>query len=381
MIELPWDSKTVPHCVLEINQQCNLACRACYREKTGGSKSVAEVMADLDTIERNQQVQTVSVAGGEPTLHPDLVEIVAELHRRGHSVSLVTNGLLLTDDLLARLKPAGLDIVMIHVDEGQQRPDLPAEPTVADINRLRQGIARRVAAHGIDAGLCVTIYREHFDNLKELFECMLATPEINFLFATHAVEIDDIVANSCIGSGAPRQEIYRSAPSRNSDVIAFFEKHFRLKPYACIPPRSRDESELPCISYFVPVVHGETGNRVVSITSGPADLAMIRLSRLLKGRYLYYCRNRWLMNAIQLVVNGIATGRLFSHAGALLRSLRPGARLHAKRLVFENAPVVMPDGTVNCCDFCPNSTARNGRVIPVCLADHLEPAGSGESHA
>ena len=82
------------------------------------------------------------------------------------------------------------------------------------------------------------------------------------------------------------------------------------------------------------------------------------------------------MNAIQLVVNGIANGCLFSHVGALLQSLRPGARLHSKRLVFENAPVVMPDGTVNCCDFCPNSTARNGRVIPVCLADHLEPLGA-----
>ncbi|MFH1027792.1 MAG: radical SAM protein, partial [Pseudomonadota bacterium] len=162
MIELPWDKKSVPHCVLEINQQCNLSCRACYREKTGGSKSVAAIMADLDTIERHQQVQTVSVAGGEPTLHPDLVEIVAAIHGRGHSVSLVTNGVLLTDQLLSRLKLAGLDIVMIHVDEGQQRPDLPAGPTVADINRLRREIARRVAAHGIDAGLCVTIYREHF---------------------------------------------------------------------------------------------------------------------------------------------------------------------------------------------------------------------------
>jgi len=381
MIELPWDNKTVPHCVLEINQQCNLSCRACYREKTGESKSVAAVMADLDTIEQNQQVQTVSVAGGEPTLHPELVEIVSRIHGRGHSVSLVTNGLLLTDQMLARLKQAGLDIVMIHVDEGQQRPDLPAEPTVMDINRLRQEIARKVAAHGIDAGLCVTIYREHFENLKELFECMLTSPDINFLFATHAVEIDDIVANSSIASGAARQEIYRSAPSRNSDVIAFFEKHFGLKPYACIPPRCKDESEKPCISYFVPVVHGRTENRSIKVSSGAAEMALIRLSRRLKGRYLYYCKNRWFMNAIQLVVNGIVNGCLFSHVGALLQSLRPGARLLSKRLVFENAPVVMPDGTVNCCDFCPNSTVRNGRVLPVCLADHLEPLSTESHHA
>jgi len=380
MIELPWDRKTVPHCVLEINQQCNLSCRACYRDKAGGSKSLVEVMADLETIERNQQVQTVSVAGGEPTLHPELVDIVARIHRRGHAVSLVTNGLLLTDDLLAQLKLAGLDIVMIHVDEGQERPDLPPAPTVADINLLRQKIARRVAAHGIDAGLCVTIYREHFANLKELFECMLATPEINFLFATHAVEIDDVVANSAIGSAEQPQGIYRSAPTRNSEVIAFFKEHFGFSPYACIPPRCSDEAEKPCVSFFVPVVHSDAGNRPLNISSGAAERALIRLSRRLQGRYLYYCKNRWVMNAIQLIVNGMANLCLLSHGAALLQSLRPGACLRAKRLVFENAPVVMPDGTVNCCDFCPNSTARNGKVIPVCLADHLEPFGANAHH-
>ncbi len=373
MIELPWDKKTVPHCVLEINQQCNLSCRACYREKTGSSKTIAQVMADLDTIEQHQQVQTVSVAGGEPTLHPDLVEIVRLIHQRGHSVSLVTNGLLLDDALLAELKRAGLDIVMIHVDEGQLRPDLPKTATVGDINHLRQQLARRVAAHGIDAGLCVTIYREHFDNLKELFECMLTTPEINFLFATHAVEIDDIVANSTLGCIGSRQQVYRSAPTRNSDVMAFFVQHFGLEAYACIPPRCKDEAEKPCISYFVPVVHGRSANRTHAMTSGAADIALIRLARLLQGRYLYYCKNRWFINALQIMINGAINGSVLPAVRTLLRALLPGAKLRSKRLVFENAPVVMPDGTVNCCDFCPNSTVRNGKVMPVCLADHLEP--------
>ena len=52
----------------------------------------------------------------------------------------------------------------------------------------------------------------------------------------------------------------------------------------------------------------------------------------------------------------------------LVRSWR--APLRMKRLVFENAPRITPQGTVNCCDFCPNSTVRDGKVVPVCLADH-----------
>jgi MoaA/NifB/PqqE/SkfB family radical SAM enzyme len=370
MIELPWDRKTVPHCVLEINQECNLDCRACYREKTGGSKSVGSVLYDLETIENNQDVQTVSVAGGEPTLHPDLVDIVSKIHQRGHSVSLVTNGLLLTDDLLKKLKMAGLDIVMIHVDEGQNRPDLPENPSVSDINNLRKQIAKRVAVHGLDAGLCVTIYKDCFENLKELYECMISSPDINFLFATHAVEIDDIVMYAD-RKEKPDHAVYRSAPTRNSDVIDFYEKHFQVRPYACIPPRQPDETEKPCISYFVPVLHG-VKHSPHPVNSTNLDLKMIRLSRVVKGKYLYYCKNNWFLNAIQLIANGIADRRIISNLSIVLKSMLPGVTLRSKRLVFENAPIVMPDGTVNCCDFCPNSTARNGTVIPVCLADHME---------
>lgn len=376
MIELPWDRKTVPHCVLEINQKCNLVCRSCYRKKTGRNKSISEILGDLETLEKNQEVQTVSIAGGEPTLHPELVEVVKLVHGRGHRVSLVTNGLLLTEELLGNLQPAGLDIVMIHVDEGQKRPDLSDAPTIDEINRLRREIACRVAVFGIDAGLCVTIYREYFENLRGLFELMASSPEINFLFATHAVEIDDVVANSQPGHSPARTAIYRSASTRNSEVATFFERHFRLSPYACIPSHSTDSEEKPCISYWVPVLHGKA-NTVHPISSHAVDKTLIRLSRLLNGRYLYYCKNRWPINALQLIVNGIANRTLLSNACIVFRSLLPGVTLRSKRLVFENAPVVMPDGTVNCCDFCPNSTARNGRVIPVCLADHLAPVAAG----
>jgi len=232
-----------------------------------GQQATETILSELETLERNQEVQTVSVAGGEPTLHPELVDIVRMIHNRGHSVSLVTNGILLTDDLLGKLRTAGLDIVMIHVDEGQQRPDLPPSPTVADINSLRRQIARRVAAHGMDAGLCVTIYREHFYNLKGLFECLVASPEINFVFATHAVEIDDLVAHSRIASSGLRPGGYRSAPTRNSDVIAFFEEQFHIRPYACIPARRPDGQKSPASVITSPFF---TGRRIRSAPSIPA---------------------------------------------------------------------------------------------------------------
>ena len=131
MFALPWTKKSVPHAVIEITRDCNLTCRACYREKHAGMRPVADILRDVEIIERHQRVHTLSLAGGEPTLHPDLPEIVRAVKSRGHCVSLVTNALLLDDAMLACLAAAGLDIVMIHIDEGQTRPDLPDPADVA----------------------------------------------------------------------------------------------------------------------------------------------------------------------------------------------------------------------------------------------------------
>jgi len=84
MFALPWTRETVPHAVIELTRDCNLACRACYRQKSPGFRSVESVLGDVAVIERHQRVHTISLAGGEPTLHPELIEIVSAVKRRGH---------------------------------------------------------------------------------------------------------------------------------------------------------------------------------------------------------------------------------------------------------------------------------------------------------
>lgn len=364
MIKLPWDSGTVPHCVIEITHRCNIACKACYRQKTDMVKTIGQVAADIEVISKHQAVHTVSLAGGEPTLHPDLCEIVRWVKRKGFRASLVTNGVVLTDALLDSLKKAGLDVVMVHVDEGQQRPDLGAHAGIEEINALRRRLTDRAAAHGLDAGLCATIYRESIANLPSLVECVLASQNINYLFATHAVEIPEVVRHAGITPW------YENAPTKNSHVMEIMQERFGLESFAFIPARSADAREHPCISYYVPVAHAGAQNDYLRLSATGADYGMIRLTRAATGRYLYYCRQNPLLIGMQILINGIARSRFREAASFLGRAVRGKGRLRAKRLVFENAPVIDHAGRINCCTFCPNSTVRNGRVVPVCLADH-----------
>ena len=195
-VEFPWHGNTGPHFVLEVTDRCNIACRACYKAKTGFIRPLAAILRDVEAACLLRPIQTVSLAGAEPTLHPELPELVERIRRMGLRASLVTNGLLLEDSLLEMLARAGLDVVMLHVDEGQKRPDLPPCPTEEDVTALRLKLARRVAAHGMDAGLNATIYPDTLGRLTRLVRTVLSAPEISFAFITHAVDVAGMAAGS-----------------------------------------------------------------------------------------------------------------------------------------------------------------------------------------
>jgi len=59
----------------------------------------------------------VCLTGGEPTLHPELTRIVARMRELGfRRRQLITNGYLLTPDLIEALNEAGLTDLQISVD-------------------------------------------------------------------------------------------------------------------------------------------------------------------------------------------------------------------------------------------------------------------------
>ncbi|MFP4310217.1 MAG: radical SAM protein, partial [Desulfococcaceae bacterium] len=201
MISFPWKANDIPHAVLEVNSRCNIRCRACYHRKAGWTKPVVEILAELEILVERQKPQTVSLAGGEPTLHPELPEIVSAIHKRGLRVALISNGVLLDGTLLGRLADAGLDLVMLHVDEGQERPDLPENASLEDLDALRWSLAERVRAANIQAGLSVTLYPDTLENLPTLIPRFLDTPEFSFLFVTHSVDLESLSPDDTTGAG------------------------------------------------------------------------------------------------------------------------------------------------------------------------------------
>ncbi len=87
--------------LIEVNTACNLDCPVCFANAGAGfNLTVPEVEAMLDRfVELEGHPEVVQFSGGEPTIHPDLLEMIAAAQRRDITHVMVnTNGLRIAND-------------------------------------------------------------------------------------------------------------------------------------------------------------------------------------------------------------------------------------------------------------------------------------------
>jgi molybdenum cofactor biosynthesis enzyme MoaA len=356
LIDLAWTAETGPHLVLEVAQACNITCRGCYKLKAEGVKPFEEILDDIDAALTRRRIHTVSIAGAEPTLHPRLCDVVQALRERKLRTAVISNGLALDDAYLAKLKQAGLDLVMLHVDEGQRRPEFGSDPTPQEVNELREQLTRRAARHGLDTGLSVTLDRDNLQSLPELVRLIVASEHIHFLFATNFVDIHGMMQGDAAED--PRR-------TTNTEVMQMLREAFGLEPFASTGGSG-------WLSYFVPVLYGEREPRLLRLQSGAADALLMKLPRLLSGRHMFYSPSRSFPVGTQVAVNQLGRGQLRGCLDWLGGVFSGRERLDAKRMVFDNGPVMGPDGHIGCFEFCPNMTVKDGELVPVCVSDYCE---------
>jgi uncharacterized radical SAM superfamily Fe-S cluster-containing enzyme len=86
--------------VMEITGQCNLECNICFAAApSGGHVPLDQITSMIDAyVSYEAEPELLQLSGGEPTLHPDIIEIVNYAKRLGiQDVAVSTNGLKLLD--------------------------------------------------------------------------------------------------------------------------------------------------------------------------------------------------------------------------------------------------------------------------------------------
>jgi cyclic pyranopterin phosphate synthase len=109
-------NRPVSNLRISLTPKCNLSCIYCHREgekAPQGPLSAAEI-AEVLRVAAGFGIRSVKFTGGEPTLRPDLIEIIKSVPA-GMESSITTNGTLLAG-LAADLKQAGLGRVNVSID-------------------------------------------------------------------------------------------------------------------------------------------------------------------------------------------------------------------------------------------------------------------------
>lgn len=108
----PW------YCQLVVIRKCNLSCGYCNEyDSTSDPIPVETLKARIDKI-KELGTFAINFTGGEPTMHPGLVELV-DYCRNGVKflkTSIITNGFYLKKELIEDLNRAGLQGMQISID-------------------------------------------------------------------------------------------------------------------------------------------------------------------------------------------------------------------------------------------------------------------------
>jgi MoaA/NifB/PqqE/SkfB family radical SAM enzyme len=105
---------------IEVTNKCNLNCSTCMRnvwDVQYGHMTEETFDRILSGLGRFGETPELFFGGyGEPLSHPNILSMIERAKQQGHHVSLITNGILLTETVASRLIDLHLDMIWVSLD-------------------------------------------------------------------------------------------------------------------------------------------------------------------------------------------------------------------------------------------------------------------------
>jgi len=377
MYRLPWSMNDNPIAWLEITDICNIHCEGCYRQHITGHKTLEQIKEEILFFKQWRNPDNVSIAGGEPLIHPQIVDIVSFIAQQDIKPIILTNAIALTPELLRELKKAGLAGFTVHIDSHQNRPHWKNKAE-ADMNQLRQQVTDLVSdVGGLYLVFNSTVYPSTFHEIPDV----VRWGQANFGRVHGLVFITYRTASSetSIGFAAGDHVVDLSKLSYTRDR---FDEKFVTSPEVCQIIKD-NFPEFEPVSYlggsilhtsFKWVAGAMVGSKKQVYGSvGKETMEVAQAGHhLLKGRYLAYLSEAKVGKKAFLVSPWDKTMRqsfrnwwrdVLRHPGRLFEGI------YIQSIGIIQAPDLLPDGRADMCDSCPDMTFYDGKLINSCRMD------------
>lgn len=143
--------------LVQITERCNLHCAHCFVSSTavGGDISLADFTGKVLPRLRAARVERITLTGGEPFVHPELLPICRAVIEAGLPVGVCTNATRVTDEQIAELVALGDVHVNVSLDGFRPTSHGKFRGNVASFEMTVE-TTRKLAAAGLLQGLLST---------------------------------------------------------------------------------------------------------------------------------------------------------------------------------------------------------------------------------
>src|SRR6202022_3224172 len=169
---------------LVIIRRCNLSCSYCSEYDKVSDPIPTEILVERLRKLKSLGTFGISLTGGEPTLHPDLIHLIRKCRElRFFRTGMISNGFFLRPDLIEALNQAGLQEMQISIDGVQANET--TQKVLANLKKRRRGLrdfARfRVTVSGV-IGACPS---EEVEEVVSFASKMGFTPRVLLIHDGH----------------------------------------------------------------------------------------------------------------------------------------------------------------------------------------------------
>jgi len=384
---LPWTLNDNVLSWLEPTKKCNLYCEGCYSTNEPNShKTLAEIRRDLDVFVAQRKTDAISVAGGDPLTHPQIVDVVRIIRDEyGKKPVVNTNGLAMTPGLLRDLRRAGLHGLTFHVDASQGRPGWKNRSNL-ELNELRLHYARMVAEEGgLSVAFNATVFRH----------TMHEVPDMIRWAQRHIDIVHSMVFILFRTARSAEYDYYAGAKKVGLDDLPYYDQDQNPQPLTTPELFELIRKEIPdfdAAAYlggtrdpasFKWTLAGRVGTpeQIFGYVGGRFMELIQEAHHLARGTWLAY-GDPALLRQGRTTLLGMAPfdARTREAAGRWLSHVAHDPRRAADRLYFQSLAFIQPvdmmaDGEMNMCDGCPDMTVHQGKLVWSCRLDELKRHG------
>lgn len=158
----------------ELTYRCPLHCIFCYNPVNYAQNR--DELSTTQWVDVMRQARTLGAAqlgfsGGEPLLRDDLEELIVEGRRLGYYTNLITSGVGLTEDRIARMRDAGLDHIQLSFqDSTKEMNDFLTSTKTFD---LKSRVAKLIKQYDYPMVLNVVLHRYNLDHVDRIIQMAL----------------------------------------------------------------------------------------------------------------------------------------------------------------------------------------------------------------